>query len=355
MTTRRDLALLRLAAHRLVGGPHRTPTDAVRWSTATQAQDLPGAMVSVALRTGSRRLDDVDAALDAGEVVRSWPMRGTLHLVPAEDLGWMLTLGPPRVANAAARRRADLGLDDDTVATARRVAVTALEGGGRLARDALMKLWQDAGVDPAAQRGFHLVGALAAEGLICLGPRDGRAQAVVLLDEWVPHPRRLGRDEALAEWALRYYRSHGPATVRDFAWWTGLTLTDARCATAEVADHLERVEVEGVEHLMDTETPALLDAARGEAKRVMLLPGFDEMVLGYADRTAVVPAEHSDKVVPGGNGMFLGTVVSRGTAVGTWRRPTRPGALPVTTPFTAFPKAVTAAVARAWAAYPRPA
>lgn len=348
-----DLARLRLAAQRLVGEPHPDAVEAVRWATATQAQDFFAARDAVALRTGGRSLDDVDAALNAGSVVRSWPMRGTLHLVPAEDLGWMLTLGAPRVATAAATRRAQLGLDDATLARARRTAVAALQGGGRVSRDGLMKLWRDARIDTSDQRGAHLFGALAREGLVCLGPREGRGQAVVLLDEWVTHPRGLDRDEALAEWALRYYRGHGPATVRDFAWWTGLTLADARRGVSEVADRLERVEVDGVEHLLGAETPALLDAAPLDAPAVLLLPAFDELLVGYRDRTAVLPAEHLDKAISGG--MFRPTVVAGETVVGTWRRPARPGGAPVTTPFTTFSPAVTAAVRAAWAAYPRPA
>lgn len=356
MTSLREVALLRLAAQRLVGDPHAAPADAVRWATCTQAQDLPGALVSVALRTVPRTVTAVDAALDAGEVVRSWPMRGTLHLVAPEDLRWLLAIGPARVATAAAKRRTDLGIDDPTLDTCRGATVSALEGGGRIARDALMTVWQHAGVSTEGQRGAHLFGALAVEGLICLGPLTGRRQDVVLVDEWVaPVPER-DRDEAVAEWALRYFRSHGPATERDLAWWTGLTLTEVRRAVAAVRDRLELVQVDGVEHLMDPATPELLDGCRGEAKGVLLLPGFDELVLGYGDRSAVVPPAHSEQVVPGGNGMFLATVVSAGTAVGTWRRPTAKSATaPDVTPFRRVTKAVTAAVPGRWAAYPRPA
>jgi hypothetical protein len=278
-------------------------------------------------------------------------MRGTLHLVPAEDLGWMLTLGPPRVAGAAASRRAQLGLDDDVLASARRTTVAALEGGGRLGRDGLLKLWRDAGIDTSDYRGGHLFGALAAEGLVCLGPRDGRGQAVVLLEEWVPRPRRLDRDEALAEWALRYFRSHGPASVRDFAWWTGLTLTDARRGLASVADRLERVHMDGAELWLDPETPARLDAAQRQAASVMLLPAFDELLVGYQDRTAFVPAAHLGKAVAGG--MFHPIVVAGAAVVGTWRRARKAGEPPDVTPFTSLRPSVAAGVARAWASYPR--
>ena len=355
MTSLQEVALLRLAAQRLVGEPHASAGDAVRWATCTQAQDFPGALASVALRTRARTLAGVAAALDEGTVVRSWPMRGTLHLVAAEDLRWMLAIGPPRVANAAAKRRKDLGIGDRDLERAAAATVEALGGGRRLTRDALMRAWDEAGVSTEGQRGFHLFGKLAADGLVCLGPTNGRRQDVVLVDEWVPPTPARPRDEAVAAWALRYFRGHGPATVDDFAWWTGLTKADARAAHAAVARDLEHLDVEGTAMWLDPATPGLLDAARRAARGVLLLPGFDELVLGYGDRSAVVPRELAGHVVPGGNGMFLATVVVAGRAVATWRRPAGRTGGPAVTPFRPLPRAVAAAVPRAWATYPRPA
>lgn len=353
MTSLREVALLRLAAQRLVGEPHPAPADVVRFATCTQAQDFPAALSAVALRCSDRSVSAVTRALDAGEVVRSWPMRGTLHLVAPEDLRWMLAIGPPRVETSAAKRRRDLGIDDTTLGRARDATVTVLEGGRRIARQALMGVWREAGVDTGGQRGAHLFGALAVEGLICLGPMGGRRQDVVLVDEWVaPVPER-DRDEAVQEWAVRYFRSHGPATARDFAWWTGLTLTEVRRAVGAVRDGLERLEVDGVEHLMDPATPALLDGCRRKARGVLLLPAFDELVVGYGERSAVVPPEHARKVVAGG--MFLPPVVAAGTAVGTWRRPRAVDGAPEVAPLTSLTRTVAAAVPARWAAYPRPA
>jgi hypothetical protein len=356
VTTLNEVALLRLAAQRLAGEAHPTAADAVRWATCTQAQDLPGALVSVALRTSSRSLADVHAALDDGAVVRSWPMRGTLHFVVPEDLRWLLAIGPLRVANAAAKRRTDLGLRDRDVEKVAQATVDALRGGGRISRDALMQVWQEAGVSTEGQRGAHLFGKLATDGLVCLGPMAGRRQDVVLVDEWLPAaPAAPDRDEAIARWALRYFRSHGPATVEDFAWWTGLTKTDARAGHAAVADELESIDVVGTTMWLDPATPERLAGARKAARGVLLLPGFDELVLGYGDRSAVLPTEFSDHVVPGGNGMFLATVVVAGRAVGTWRRPARPTGAPTVTPFRTLPRAAAAAVPKLWATYPRPA
>ena len=315
----REVALLRLAAQGLLGPGAERPRDAVAHLLAVQAQDLPGAWASVALRTAGRDVAAVRADQDAGLVVRTWPMRGTLHLVPAEDAAWLVELCAGRQLAAAARRRVQLGLEPAAVRRAEDVAQEVLRGDG-LTREELLARWETAGVPVEGGLGYHLLAHLAQVGLACLGPTQGRGDRVVLLAEWVPRPRRPSREEALAEVALRYLRGHGPATVADLQRWTGLTLRDVRAGVADVRDRLETVVVDGVEHLLDPATPQVLDRYREQARAVRLLPGFDEVVLGYADRTATVPAEHAGRVVPGNNGVFRGTVLRDGRAVGTWRR-----------------------------------
>jgi hypothetical protein len=353
MTTARDLALLRLVAQRLAGPRPATAADAVRRLLCVQGQDLPGALTSVALRTAQRSRAAVEAALDAGEVVRSWPMRGTLHLVAAEDLHWLLALLAPRALAASAGRRAALGLTAADHATAAEAVGAALTGGRRCRRRELLAVLAAAGLDVSGQRGPHLLGHLCQTGVLCLGPREGAEQAFVLLGEWVPAPRHLDRAEALAELARRFAAGHGPVTAADLARWAGLPLTDARAALAAVRAELAAVEVDGREYLLAPDVRDLLPGHRTEATGLFLLPGFDEFVLGYADRSCAVPPEFADRVVPGGNGVFRPTVVHRGRVVGTWRwagRGDRRTA--VATPFTTFPGEVAAAVPAAAADLP---
>lgn len=349
MVDRREVSLLRIAAQRVAGPRPDSPTEVVGWLGAVQAQDLGSAVAAAALRTEAGTRATVEAALDAGEVVRSWPMRGTLHLVAAADLAWMLTLGPPRVATTFARRQQQLGLDDAIVDAARRVAVDGLGGGRRLRRAELMQRWEDAGLATTGGRGYHLLVHLAQAGVVCLGPTVAGEQAVVLVEEWVRRPRRLDRDEAMAEWVRRYFTGHGPATLPDFCWWTKQTLTAARVGLAAAASSLESIEVDGVQHWMDPATPDRLSGCRTEAAGVHLLPGFDELLLGYADRTALVDPAHADTIVPGGNGIFQPIVVEDGCAVGTWRPAGARRAAVEATPFDTFSPAVEAALAAATA------
>ena len=341
---------MRLVAQRVVGPRLRGPAEVVEWLTAMQGQDLPGLLESIALRTKGSDVASVRKAFDSGAIVRTWPMRGTLHAVAARDAAWLVELLAERPLRAMARRRRDLGLTDAHVDLARSTLVEALAGGGALARGALLDRWTEVGLDVTGGRGYHLLALLAHERLTCLGPMLDKDQAFVLLDEWVPEQRRLGRDldreAALTELALRYLRSHGPASEADLARWAGLPLRDVRAGIAGAGDALAHIEVEGTTYHLDPATPDLLAEHRDAARRVLLLPGFDEIVLGYADRTATIPPEHAALVVPGGNGVFRPTVLEDGVAVGTWRWAGTGHARGRTgEPFTSFSAAATARLA----------
>jgi hypothetical protein len=316
---RRRLARLRLAAQVLTGAPAASPTEAVRWMLAMQGQDYPGAKWSIGLRSNSTEAN-VEAAIDAGEIVRSWPMRGTLHVTAAEDLPWMLSLTATRAMAGAAQRRAALGLTLDEIERARELAIAALPGGTTRTRGDLLGAIAAGGVSTAGQRGYHILWFLAQSGTLVLGPTSGREQTFARLEAWVPNPRRLERDEALGELARRYFRSHGPASVEDLVRWSGLTLREVRRGITVAGAALATLEMEGKALLLGAEVldgPAAI--AANEAP-VLLLPGFDEYVLGYKDRSAMLAPERFDAIVPGGNGMFKATVLVDGEIVGTWTR-----------------------------------
>jgi hypothetical protein len=236
-------------------------------------------------------------------------MRGTLHFVVAEDLDWMLGLTGARMVRAAEGRRRQLGLEPADFERAETLARAELEGGRQASRAELLAAFERGGISTAGQRGAHTLGQLAQTGVLVQAGRERWA----LLEEWVPNPRRLARDEALREFALRYASGHGPVTARDFAWWSSLTVTDARAGLAAAGDELEHIEVDGETYFL---RPDLQPAPRG----LHLLPGFDEFVLGYTDRTAQLAQQHWLTIVPGGNGVFRSTIVVDGQVAGTWRR-----------------------------------
>lgn len=316
---RRRLADLRLSAQLLGSRVAQSPAEAVRWMLGLQAQDLPGVLWSVGLRSAATEAE-VRAAFDAGEIVRSWPLRGTLHLVAAEDLHWMLELTTPRAIASESQRRRQLGITDPDIERARETAVASLPGRSALSRDALLAAIAAGGVSTDGARGYHLLWFLAQTGTLVLGASHGRGQTFARLDAWVTRPRRLEKDEALGELASRYVRGHGPASVEDLARWSGLAVRDVRRGIAVAGDRLVEIELDGRSFLLDR--AAADDDGRGDP--VLFLPGFDEYLLGYRDRSAVLAPEHANAIVPGGNGVFRPTVVVGGEVVGTWSRTVRP-------------------------------
>jgi Winged helix DNA-binding domain len=318
-----DIARQRLANQRIEGEQFATAEEVVRRMGAIQAQDYGQALWAIGLRTRAATVADVERAIADGKIVRTWPMRGTLHFVPVEDAKWMVKLSAERMIAGDRRRLEQLELDATTIGRAEEALCAALEDGRRLTRPDVMRLWEETGISTTGQRGYHLLWHIAQRGVICVGPMEGKQQTFALLDEWAPSSRELSREEALVELASRYFASHGPATVQDFAGWAGLTLTDARTGLegARSGSGLVAERREGQDYVRAAAEAA--SVAAGMMSSVHLLPGFDEYLLGYRDRSAVLAAEHAQKVVPGGNGMFLPMVVVEGQVAGTWKRTVR--------------------------------
>jgi len=223
-----DLVRVRSASLLLTRGGHRTPSDVVEWLGAKQAQDLASGEWSFGVRCAGLTQADVHRATVDREILRTWPMRGTVHFVPPRDVKWMLELTGVRALRGAEKRRAHRGLTEQIVDRAAQVLHDALSGGRSLTRSERVEVLVEAGVHTASQHGYHLLWYASQIGVTCIGPQQGEEQTFVLLDEWVPDPVQLDHDEALATLAVRYFRGRGPATRQDFAGWTGLTATDAR-------------------------------------------------------------------------------------------------------------------------------
>lgn len=331
-----NLGLARIVAQRLAGPGFTTPAEAVAHLGAVQAQDLPGAVISVALRMRGSDSTAAEAAVrDAladGSIVRSWPMRGTLHLTTAADIGWICDLTRERTVRREATRRRELGIDDALLRHAK-TAVTKALADGPLTRNQLQKRWEGTKFTAEPQRMIHLLSTLSLRGvLVQTGPLADNQAVFRLAEEWITEPDvPADRDEALRRLTARYFLGHGPATLKDLARWSGLTLTELKPAVASLEDDgtLARSNIDGAPHWYDPALPDLLAKHRRAARKRLWLPGFDELVLGYADRSCTVRPEHAGAVVPGGNGMFKAIVVEAGVAIGTWQR-SRPGE------FTAF-------------------
>ena len=295
-------------------------TAAVAHFGAVQAQDLLASLWAVGQRVAEATEDTVERAIEDGSILRTWPLRGTIHYVTPADVRWLLMLTAERTIRGAAGRHRQLGLDEEDFARSRGALAGALEGGRRLERHAAYAVLEAAGVSTAGQRGIHILGRLALEGLLCIGPRQGKQPTFVLLDEWVPTSRELSRDEALAELARRYFTSHGPATLADYTWWSGLTKAEARAGLNAIQSELVREEIESTTYWF---------APPGERKVLPtpvahLLPVYDEYIVGYKDRSAFLSPEFAARP-DSGNGIFRPPILIDGQIAGTWTRALKKG------------------------------
>jgi Winged helix DNA-binding domain len=314
--TSREFLRHRLINQRIIRGARKSPSEVVAWLGAMQAQDYSGALWAIGLRSVGAVEADVERAIAERTILRTWPMRGTLHFVAAADVRWMLALLTPRIVAGSAARARQLELDDAIFTRSRKIFIRALQGGRALQRDAMCALLECAKIPTAGQRGYHILWRLAQEGILCFGTRAGGQHTFALLDEWAPDAKTMDREQALGELARRYFTGHGPATLQDFVWWSGLKISDGKAGLAMAAAHLSRETMDGVDYWM----PQSLLSPGDDAAPVHLLPGFDQYMLGYADRSAALDPLHSQKIVPGNNGMFMPTIVARGRVAGTWKR-----------------------------------
>lgn len=317
-------------------GPERIANTA-RGMLAVQGQDWRSARWALGLRTPGTHVGDVHEAFNTGLIVRSWPMRGTIHLLAAEDIGWMQGVTNRRVIAGAAKRREFLGITDETLELLVSTSVAALRGGVSMDRDELAAAWSAAGIAWQGNWRYHLIWWLCQNGYTVLGPVSENGEPrLVLASEWITAPRTLDGDEALTELAARYASARGVVTAADLGWWAGITAGEAKrgLTGAEAAGRLAQLSVRrGEKPVAVWADPTLLETASNAAlPDWLLLPAFDEHLLGYQDRSAQLDPDHFERIVPGRNGMFLATVVRDGRVVGTWKKGTRKGEGLVGTP-----------------------
>jgi Winged helix DNA-binding domain len=316
---------LRLRAQRLTTQQPDTATSItsiVREMCGIQAQDTSAAPLAVRVRSVGITATDVEyARVQERSVVRTWGPRGTLHLLAAEDLSWLLPLLGPVFVAGSRRRRAELGLDEDTCTRGIRIMRNVLGNHGPSTRAELVKQLAEHGLHLEGQARPHLLSRAALEGIICLGPDRGAEPTYVLLSDWVDQEHRghtLTEAAAHAELTRRYLNAYGPATPEDQSTWSGLPLSKTREAWQHIADDLMEIEAGGSPAWMLKTRAGWLDELATSRAIVRLLPRFDIYLLGYQNRDLSVPPQHAKRINAGG-GLLNATVLIDGRAVGTWK------------------------------------
>ena len=295
------------------------------WLGAVQSQEYANAKWSLGQRLPDARDAAIEQAFAAGRILRTHVMRPTWHFVTPADIRWLLKLTAPRVKVALGYYTRRLELDDAVLGRANDVLAGALAGGRQLTRAELVAALRQAGLVSASdsgQRVGHILTNAELDAVICSGALRGKQHTYALLDERVPPARMLERDEALAELAGRYFASHGPATVKDFSWWSGLTAIDARAGVDMAGAKLAREVIDGKTYWFPSNAPA----APERGSLVHLLPAFDEYVIAYKDRSDIIDPHHLAQAIAG-NGIII---AFDGRIAGTWKRTFAKGSVVVT-------------------------
>jgi hypothetical protein len=320
------LLTARLTAHGFEPSKFTTPLEVVTAFGAMQAQDYGQALWAIGSRIPDSTRQDIEAALNRFEIIRTWSMRGTIHFVPAVDAKWMVNLLTPRITAKLKSRRAELNVTQENLDRCTDILKKALSGKVLLTRPQIFELFEEVGEPTANQRGYHILLELAQRGLIFIGPNSGKQPTFGLLDEFVAS-RALSRDESLRTIATRFFTGHAPASLEDFAYWSGLTIADARKAIELASKQLMAIEIKETTYFAGTAFRVPIAPIKNS---VHLMAGFDEYFLPYRNRHTIIDIDHANHVVPGGNGVFKPTIVIDGKVCGVWTRQIKARSVKVT-------------------------
>lgn len=311
-----DIASERLNSQHMMHDNKRSPEILVSWLGAVQAQDYYGAKWSVGLRLSNISDKDVEKALESKQIVRTWANRGTLQLVHASDIKWLLNIISPRIISRNSRRYLELGLDEKTLRMGETVLEDALQGTNGLKRSELKEILGENGISTEGQRTAFILQRASLDGYI--------HQGIAIKNDPVYHSMmdiptsQLNHEESLKELSKRYFDSHGPATLKDFVWWSGLTVNEAKIGLKSIKSELNKSEIGNLTYWSGT-VPTNKDFDDESSPNVNILPPYDDYLLGYHDRGASMD-EATKKLLKPMYGRFNPVIIVNGIVTGTWKR-----------------------------------
>ena len=311
----RDIAGHRLVNQQIEATGFTTPQQLVYWMGAMQAQDYNMAKWAIGSRIRSMTDAAVEQAINCGEIIRTHIMRPTWHFVAAEDIYWMLDLTANRIKASLKSRHKQLELTDKILNKGLSVIEKALLGEVHLTRAELLSELVNAKIMMNTERGSHLLLLAELEGLICSGSKKENQLTYALLNERVPKKVLLNKEEALARLAEKYFNSHGPATLQDFVWWSGLQVREAKFAMELIKDKFQAFEFNAQVYWHANKSIISVKTWRS----AILLPAFDEFIISYKDRSAALTFDDHRKTVSI-NGIFRPIIICDGKVQGIWKK-----------------------------------
>ena len=323
-----DITHARLLSHQIAGTKFKSQKEIVGWMGAMQAQDFNMAKWAIGLRLNKATHAIIDAAIDSGEIIRTHLLRPTWHFVSAEDIYWMIGLTAPRIKSSMKGRNKQLELTDKIFEKSFTIIEKTLRDGNHLTRKELVSKLNKAKIATDNNRSSHILFSAELEGIICSGKMIGKQTSYALINERIPKTKVVKKEEALFMLAKKYFESHCPATFRDFVWWSGLSVADAKHAMEMVRKDFVSEKINSEEYLFSNSFSSLKELK----ETVFLLPAFDEFLISYKDRTAAIVLQHQEKAFSK-NGIFWPVIVIDGKVEGIWKREIKKGTLIVETIF----------------------
>lgn len=289
--------------------------DLVQWMGAIQAQDYAMAKWAIGCRVEHSEEQIVEKAMNSAKIIRTHVLRPTWHFVSAKDIHWMLELTAPRIKPMSKAMHMILELTQSVFNKSYDIISNELCGGRHITREELIKKLNQHGIITNENRASHIFLNAELDGLICSGKIIDKRQSYTLLEEWVPKTAMFNKEESLGNLALRYFNSHSPASLHDFAWWSGLTLTDARNAIQLILSELVQLKIGSIDYYLSKQTKEI----NLSDPKVFLLPSFDEYLISYKDRTASIALDFQKHAFTK-NGIFKPIIVVNGEVSGIWKR-----------------------------------
>ena len=322
------IANTRLVSQKIVGTKFQSAKEIVEWMGAMQAQDFNMSKWAIGLRSDKLTEENVHAAIDSGEIIRTHILRPTWHFVSANDLNWMIELTAPKILAAQKSRNKQLELTEKIFKRSNSIIEKLVGDGKHATRKEIVSALNKAKIGTDNNRASHILFTAELQGIICSGKMKENQITYALLSERVPQIKALPKEEALARLAQKYFKSHCPATLADFTWWSGLAVADAKRALEMIKSDFISQKINLVEYWL----PYSFSDLKKHKKSLFLLPAFDEFLISYKNRSAAVITGHQGKVFSN-NGIFWPTIVVNGEVAGIWKREIKKGKLLVTVNF----------------------
>lgn len=310
-----DILIQRLSNQHLAGNGFNTPREVIEHLGAMQSQEFLSARWGIGMRGQGLFAPDIEDAYDKGEIIRTHIMRPTWHFILPEDLLWMQELTSQRVRQLMSHYNKKLELTPEVFKKTNSLLINLLKGHNFLTRQEIKKELEKIGIQTDVQRLAHIMMWPELDGIVCSGPLRGGQLTYALVEERIKKSITLNRENALRELAIKYFQSHGPASIKDFSWWSGLSMEDSQNAVGLLGKEFDEFELEGRKYFY----PRNVSIVKNSIPYAHLLSIFDEYTIAYKDRSALGGFKYIEELMSMGNAL-TSIVILNGQIAGTWKR-----------------------------------